>query len=36
MRRFVATEGRFGMGWDIQHFVGAKAIGYEGLQESRA
>ena len=36
MRKFVATEGRFGMGYDIQHFVGAKAIGYEGLQEARA
>ena len=31
MRRFTATEGRFGFGWDIQHFVGAKAVGHEGL-----
>ena len=31
LRRFTATEGRFGFGWDIQHFVAAAAVGYEGL-----
>ena len=35
-RSFVATEGRFGRGWDIQFVIGAKIIGYEGLQEARA
>jgi hypothetical protein len=36
MRSFIATEGRFGRGWDIQHMIGAKIIGYEGLQEARS
>jgi hypothetical protein len=36
MRSYVATQGRFGRGWDIQHIIGAKIIGYEGLQEARA
>ena len=35
IRRFTATEGRFGFGWDVQHFAGAKATGYEGLSEMR-
>lgn len=35
LRSFVATEGRFGRGWDIQHVIGSKIIGYEGLQEAQ-
>lgn len=30
MRRFSLDRGQFGMGWDIQHTIGAKALDYRG------
>lgn len=36
MRPYIATEGRFGRGWDIQFLIGAGIVGYQGLQEARA
>lgn len=36
IRPFVLTQGRWGIGWDISHDIGAKALSWEGLYRSEA
>lgn len=36
IRPFVLTQGRWGIGWDIKHDIGAKALSWEGLYRSEA
>lgn len=34
LRSFVLTQGQWGLGWDIKHDIGAKALDYRGLHKS--
>jgi hypothetical protein len=36
VRRYNLTEGRIGIGWLVIMYIGAKAIGYQGLQKASA
>lgn len=36
LRSFVLDQGQWGIGWDIKHDIGAKALDYRGLHKSTA
>jgi hypothetical protein len=36
LRSFVLDKGQWGIGWDIKHDIGAKALDYRGLHKSTA
>lgn len=36
LRSFILTEGRWGIGWDIKHDIGAKALDWRGLHKNTA
>ena len=36
LRSFVLDRGQWGIGWDVKHDIGAKALDYRGLHKSTA